>query len=195
MAEAEVDADELNEAIASVQALGSNIEADYHDLIEEKAGDLEEGIRRWIGKKGLISHDGEGTPLVESFYVRRMGLSSWKVASEAEHAMPLEEGSQRHAITPNEKDLLSWVPENPNDYPTKEAQTPITMLEDGDTASGLTTWYDPEEGRVYSVGVMHPGNRPYEYITTAQANWQGQLGIDLRTEANKILVKSGFSRV
>lgn len=108
-------------------------------------------------------------------------------ADSAPHALPLELGTKTdYEISPNGDNLLSWVPEDPSQYPTKE---------DGDDYIKAGTWYDEEAGRVFSTGVTHPGVDRHNYVYRAQGTWAGNLHKELRRGTADLIIKNGWKPV
>lgn len=113
-------------------------------------------------------------------------------ADSAPHALPLELGTDQreYEIKPRKKELLSWIPENPSDYPTKGE---VGVSNDGYVPQG--TWYDEDEGRVFSTGVDHPGFRQHNYIYRAQGVWASSLHKSLRRGTAALIIQNNFKPV
>jgi hypothetical protein len=174
---------DIKQAQASLLALGANLERKVPSAVEDEVDALIESIEDKIVQKGLVGDPSDKPgqpPLVASFKESSSGSSRWTIYSTAEHAMALEEGADPHRIEPKNAVMLSWVPENPSDYPKK-----------GDPDRGKT-YYDPDSGMVFSTGVDHPGNDEYAYITEAQAAWAPIAHVQIEESVKDAIVEAGF---
>lgn len=181
---ARVDTSEIDDVQEDLKDLWDNVPSDVEDKVEEEVDNLLEAIITEIEKKGLRgdpSDKPDQPPLAASFQANRAGGSEWIIYSTAEHAMPLEQGADPHRIEPKNVDLLSWVPENPADYPTIDEIEVFPQ-----------TWYDPDDGVVYSTGVTHPGNRAYKYVLDAQSSWAAIAKIRIDQTVREAIIRSGF---
>lgn len=180
----DIDNAEIKQAQASILALGANLERKVPSAVEDEVDALIDAIEMKIKNKGLVGDPDDKPdqePLVASFQSSASGSSQWTIFSTAEHAMAIEEGAKPHRIEPKDAALLAWEPENPSAYPTK------------DEAEGRpTTWYDPDDGMVYSTGVSHPGNDAYHYVAEAQAQWAPIAHIQIEQSVQAAIVEAGF---
>lgn len=178
---------DIREAQASIMALGVNLERKVRSAAESEVDALITAIESQIAQKGLVGDPSDKPgqpPLVASFKSNASGASEWTIYSTAEHAMALEEGADEHDIEPKNALYLSWVPDNPADYPTKEPGESIPA----------DAWYDPTTGRVYSTGVEHPGNDGYHYIRDAQIGWYRIAHATIDSAVDRAILDSGFNR-
>jgi len=177
---------EIREAQAALLQLDQNIEFSVNSAVDESVDNLIGDIERVINEMGLVGDPSDKPgqpPLVSSFKSQGSGSGEWLIYSTAEHAMAIEEGADPHPITPNASGtLLSWIPENPGDYPSKKPD---------ETVPG-GTWYDPEKGVVFSTGVQHPGNDGYGYIDQAQTQWWRFAQPKIGAAVDRAIITSGF---
>lgn len=183
----DVDTSEIDEAIASVEALGETIPIQTRKTVEDEVDNLVDAIQRNAEAKGLRD-TGE---LIASFDSAPSGGSRWTIWSSAEHAMPLEEGASPHPITPDDARLLAWEPESSGDYPTMKTAEALSMHSSGGDAPNA--WYDADAGMVFSVGVSHPGNEAYHYIRDAQTEWKPIAMIQVSNAVDTAIRAAGFS--
>lgn len=181
---ADIDTSELDDVQRDLAALEVNLRRKVPSAVEDEVENLIEAIQNKIVQKGLVGDPSDKPgqpPLVASFKKNSSGSSEWTIYSTAEHAMAIEEGASPHRIEPDDAALLAWEPESPAAYPTK------------DEIEGFPqTWYDPDDGMVYSTGVSHPGNEAYHYIAEAQAQWAPIAHIQIEQAVQAAIVQSGF---
>jgi hypothetical protein len=151
-------------------------------------------IKSNLARKGLADNENDTKPgqpdLADSFKLRRNTRTNWTVLSDAPHAVAHEEGTKSgsgYSIEPDQQEVLSWIPENVGTYPTREE---VAVTEDGYVPSG--TWYDPEDGRIYSTGVEHPGVSRQRYIRSAQSTWSRNMHVTLRNNIANQIMAAGF---
>lgn len=184
---------DLGDAADDLAEMVTRLEQDVPAAVNVRARFLKLGILEQIRTEGLINENDtkpDQVDLADSFVFRRIGQKNWLIYSVAPHALPLEDGTNDlggYEIKPNDADLLSWVPENPGQYPTKDE----VSNERGYVVEG--TWYDPEQNRVFSTGVEeHPGVEPHKYVFKAQASWEIDLKKSLYLTTGEAIVRSGF---
>jgi len=168
-----------------IQKLDSSIEDNVKDEVENQAENLVDDIESTIKSMGLVGDPSDKPgqiPLSESFTVRGVE-EKLVVTSTAPHASAIQSGADEHPITPNDATLLSFVPEDSSKYPQKSP-------EDGEYPLG--TWYDPEQGVVFSTGVMHPGNDAYNYMGPAQMKWWQFAQPEIRASVKRSIIGAGF---
>lgn len=164
----DVDTSGFDEAIASVEALGADLEPIVGEQVADEADNLVEMIENKIKSKGLVD-SGE---LLASFHANQAGASTWVIWSSADHAMPIEEGASPHEITPDTAPFLAFRPENPSEY--------SEVIND--------------DGWVTLDRVGHPGNKPYRYILEAQSQWKPVAMIQISKSVDRAIRAAGFSR-
>lgn len=183
---------DLGDAADDLAEMALRLEEDVPAAVNTKARILKLDILNQIREEGLVNENDtkpEQVDLKDSFILRRIGQKNWIIYSVAPHALPLEDGTNHlggYEIKPNDADLLSWVPENPANYPSKDE----VSNERGFVVEG--TWYDPDAGRVFSTGVEHPGVEPHKYVFRAQASWEVDLARDIFITTGDAIVSSGF---
>lgn len=183
---------DLGDAADDLAKMKASLETSVPEAVNVLSQLLKSDIEKQILTQGLVNENDtkpSQVDLKDSFIVRRAGQSNWIIYSVAPHARALEDGTNQlggYKIKPNDSDLLSWVPENPAKYPTKsEVSNEFGYVVEG-------TWYDPEEGRVFSTGVEHPGVEPHKYVFIAQASWEVDLKRTLVNTVQTSIVSSGF---
>lgn len=165
----DIDLSELDRVQRKLDRLEENLEKETRREVDRQVGALIRAIREEIIAEGLV----ETGELLASFESQQDGKSHWIIYSTADHARPLEEGASPHTIEPDRAQVLSWIPENPADYPEH---------------------YDPETGRVYIDSVNHPGNRAYRYILGGQEDWAPIMRLEVETVVHSAIIESGFRR-
>jgi hypothetical protein len=156
---------DISRVVSKLTALDRNLDTYVLDEVSDQSETLVNRIDKSILAKGLVGDPEDKPdqePLLGSFESKSRSIDKWTVSSDAPHAAAIEEGASNHPIMPDGDKLLSFVPENPSDYPQAS----------GDEYVPFGTWYDPEEGVVFSTGIEdHPGNKPYNYVRDAQFSW------------------------
>jgi hypothetical protein len=170
---------------AKIENLESSLERNVQDEVEDQAEKLVDDIERTIESMGLVGDpsDKPGQIALKDSFITVGGGEKIVVTSTAPHAAAIEEGASNHPIMPDGDNLLSFVPENPSEYPQAS----------GDEYVPFGTWYDPEEGVVFSTGIEdHPGNKPYNYMLPAQRKWWPFASSQIRGSVKSSIVSAGF---
>lgn len=190
---------QLVDLAADLEEMRTRLDEDLYAAVNVATREFKLDIQGNLIDTGLSTNENDTKPnqpdLSDSFTFKRPSRGRWMITSDAPHANAHEKGTRGGSditIKPEDGELLSWVPENPSDYPTPDEVLQSTdegyVYQDAENV----TWYDPEEGRVFSTGVEHPGVEPSKYIFRASAKYEYKLSVRLRNISALAIMNSGF---
>ena len=174
----DVDASELDDVVDNLVQLGSNLKSDEQELQQELPEDMRQKILKSIRKNFDDVRTGDGTSLLDAFYIRNsaFGKQITTVGTGAEHALPLEEGIRPHRIEGNP--TLAFQPENPGAYPES------AQVGGGYVVVDSVMWKPDKQETATG----------YKYVLEAQQMWEADLLRSLPQEVQASIMKAGFKR-
>lgn len=192
-----IDTAEMAKAAKDLKSLESDLEDGIPTIMQNSiwdfiGEDIPQAVEQKLGDNTGNRKDGQTSlSSPKSWEKDRISKTHARVlsADSAPHALPLQTGTNKkeYPIEPKEKELLSWVPDDPSSYQKKGE---VGVSNDGYIPQG--TWYDEDEGRVFSTGVDHPGFGEYNYMIRAQGNWAKDLNKSLRRGTASLIIQNNF---
>lgn len=174
----DVDASELDDVVDNLAQLGSNLKSDEQELQQQMPEEMRQKILRSIRMNFDDVRTGNGTSLLDAFYIRdsASGKKITTAGTGADHALPLEQGIRPHKIEGNP--TLAFQPENPGAYPE------AAQVGGGYVVLDSVMW-KPDKQETASG---------YKYVLQAQQMWEADVLRSLPQQIQESIMKSGFKR-
>jgi len=181
MANVSIDASEMSDTSNKFLRLIAHASSDSPELSGDLAELLVDDITTQVYKtfRSTGADDKVQVPLGESFYSFTFGNST-TITSRAPHSKVLEKGATEHPIGPDKAGAISYIPENPGDYPDELMDNGrFTMI------PGEPVQWKPDKS---ATG--------YGYVEEAQENWKDSLDkrLTIGRHVGRSIRKAGFNR-